>query len=372
MKHRDQKDSLKKIQALATILISLLQGIFVSSSLAQWVNPSERYINVYKEYSNASCPISDDEIKHFVYFAKDREAVRGHTFLKVSRFEGAQIMYSWKQLEPEKGEYDFTVIQEDYEYLLSQGKKLFIQLQDATFNPDFKAIPSYLLNEEYGGGAVIQRNDNGEPEGWVARRWNEKVQHRFALLLQALGDEYDGFIEGINLQETAIGVRNETDSAFTPERYVNSIKTNMLALKKAFPVSATIQYANFMPGEWLPWEDKEFLRSVYQYGEEIGVGLGAPDLMIRRKGQLNHALAMMHEGEYSVPLGIAVQDGNYVGKTGADQDYNENEDSGREGHENIVPMLHAFARDFLKVSYMFWVNQEPYFSEDVIPCFDAE
>lgn len=37
--------------------------------------------------------------------------------------------------------------------------------------------------------------------------------------------------------------------------------------------------------------------------------------------------------------------------------------------ENVVPLLHAFAKDFLKVDYMFWVNQEPYFEEDVIPCF---
>ena len=78
-----------------------------------------------------------------------------------------------------------------------------------------------------------------------------------------------------------------------------------------------MQYANFMPGEWLPWEDHGYLQSVYTYGQEIGVGLGSPDLMVQRRGQLNH----------------------------------------------------AFAKDFLNVKYMFWVDQEPYFSEDVIPCF---
>jgi hypothetical protein len=29
----------------------------------------------------------------------------------------------------------------------------------------------------------------------------------------------------------------------------------------------------------------------------------------------------MHEGTFTVPLGIAIQDGNYMGKTGADKDY---------------------------------------------------
>jgi hypothetical protein len=135
----------------------------------------------------------------------------------------------------------------------------------------------------------------------------------------------------------------------------------MLALKKAFPLSVTMQYANFVPGGWLKHSDKEYLHSIYQYGQEIGVGLGAPDLLFRKKEQLNHALAMMHEGKYSVPLGIAVQDGNYIEETG-NNDVVIN-------RKNIVPMLHAFADDFLKVNYMFWSCQEPYFTEDVIPCF---
>ena len=91
--------------------------------------------------------------------------------------------------------------------------------------------------------------------------------------------------------------------------------------------------------------------------------------MVTRKGQLNHALTQMHEGNFTVPIGIAVQDGNYIGKTGADKDYKENSDKGDNKRKNIVPMLNAFAKDFLKVSYMFWVNQEPYFKEDVTPCF---
>jgi hypothetical protein len=126
-------------------------------------------------------------------------------------------------------------------------------------------------------------------------------------------------------------------------------------------LSTTMQYANFMPGEWLPYDDKGFLRSVYHYGEEIGVGLGGPDLMVKRKGQLNHLIALMHEGTFSVPLGVAIQDGNYIEET-------DNLDIIKK-RENIVPLLHSFAMDFMKVNYMFWVCQEPYFTEDVIPCF---
>lgn len=352
--------------------VTLLGFVLPVYVFGQNDSPANRYSDAYKKYLGATCPLEADRIKHFVYFARERELIHEHPFLKIQRFEGAQIMYSWRELEPERGHYDFSIIREDYDYLLSHGKSLFIQLQDATFNPGYLGVPAYLLSDEFEGGSTPQFNDDGVAEGWVAKRWNPKVQQRFSLLLEALGKEFDGKVEGINLQESSIGVNSETDTTFTPGRYSESLKTNMLSLKKAFPQSTTMQYANFMPGEWLPWEDEGYLRSIYQFGQKTGVGLGGPDLMVQRKGQLNHALAMMHEYSYTVPLGIAVQDGNYTGKTGADQDYNEHEDHGLQVRENMVPLLHAFAKDFLHVSYMFWVYQEPYFSEDVIPCFTGE
>ena len=201
---------------------------------------------------------------------------------------------------------------------------------------------------------------------------NKNVRVRFALLLKALGEAFDGKIEGINLQETAVGLSKEKDPTYSPAVYAESIKANMQSLKAAFNVSTTMQYANFMPGEWLPWEDEGYLKSIYEYGNKIGVGLGAPDLMVKRKGQLNHALAMMHENEFDVHLGVAVQDGNYIGLTGADFLPGTNPKVSlevKEYRKNIVPLLHAFAKDFLKVQYMFWVNQEPYFEEDVLSCF---
>lgn len=360
----------KKFWLYSFLILIVFLNCKTNECFAQGENPAEKYLHVYKQFLGAGCPLESDDIKHFVYFARDREAVRNHPFLQITRFEGAQIMYPWKLLEPEKGKYDFSLISEDYLYLKNHGKKLFIQLQDATFNPDYIGVPEYLLTKEYNYGAIYQYNDDGKPEGWVARRWNKKVQQRFALLLEALGKEFDGKIEGINLQESAIGVSKNMDSTFSPQIYVLALKVNMMALRRAFPNSTTMQYANFMPGEWLPWEDLGYLRSIYKYGEKIGVGLGAPDLMVNRKGQLNHALAMMHENKFSVPLGIAIQDGNYVGKTGADEDYHESEVSENLNKPSLVPLLHAFAKNFLQIDYMFWVNQEPYFTQQVIPCFE--
>ena len=339
---------------------------FVPAARAQAQDSATRYADAYKAYASAACPIAEDGIRHFVYFARDREAIHDHPFLAHDRFVGAQIMYPWAKLEVGKGQYDFSLIEEDYEFLRSRGKVLFVQLQDVSFNPQFRAVPQYLAEDAYDGGALLKLSDDGTATGWIAKRWNERVRERFGLLLRALGDRFDGRIEGINLQETAIEITVADDTTFSPESYVEAIKANMLALKDAFPHSTTMQYANFLPGEWLPRQDRGYLRSIYRYGESIGVGLGAPDLMVWRQGQLNHALAMMHEGEFNVPLGIAVQDGNYVGLTGSEVPDAKGKEATR---RNIVPLLQAFAAGFLRLDYMFWVNQSPYFEEDVLPCF---
>ena len=357
---------MRKKQFFISVLLLL---IGVSLNAQHLENPSEKYKDAYKKYVDVTCPISQDSIRHFVYFSRDRASIIKHPLLFNSRFQGAQIMYSWKELESKKGHYDFSIIKEDIAYLKGYGKKLFIQLQDVTFDKRYKAVPNYLLTEEYDGGAVFQYDDDGKPAGWIAKRWNKKVQERFAKLLRALGNEFDQEIEGINLQETAIGIDGRTEPSFTEATYLQGIKNNMLAAKNAFPNATTMIYANFIPGEWLPFEDKGYLKSIYKYGEEIGVGLGGPDLMVTRKGQLNHALSQMHEGKFTVPLGIAIQDGNYISKTGADKDYKDTYDQANNDRKNLVPLLSAFAKDFLKVSYMFWVNQKPYFNEDVIPCF---
>lgn len=327
-----------------------------------WDNPAERYLTAHEKYDDATCPIGPDGIKHFVYFARERRAIRGHPLLESDRFEGAQIMYAWADLEPRLGVYDFSAIHADLDYLRQHGKTLFVQLQDASFWHRNVPVPRYLRADEFDGGATEQFYENGKPEGWVAKRWSPLVQDRFQALLAALGAEFDGEIAGINLQETAIGVSSETDPSFSPQLYFDGIKANMEALAGAFPNTDKLQYANFMPGEWLPWEDEGFLSGIYQHGEATGVGLGTPDLLMERKGQLNHPLAMMHEGTFSVPLGIAIQDGNYVGQTNSDEVRGE--------RISLVPKLQAFAKDFLQVDYMFWVDQEPYFEEDVLPCFE--
>lgn len=174
----------RKISLFALVL---MLSVVYGSLAAQKRVSGQRYMEEYKKYLNAACPIKGDSIRHLVYFGRDRQLIRDHPLLSHPLFKGAQIMYPWRQLEPEKGRYDFSQVKEDYEYLKKFGKTLFIQLQDATFSTKYEGVPLYLLSKEYNGGAVPQYDDNNKPAGWVAKRWNKKVRERFQLLFEALG-----------------------------------------------------------------------------------------------------------------------------------------------------------------------------------------
>lgn len=309
--------------------------------------------------------VSAKPVRHYVFFGQDREKIKeAALFLKSRVLEGAQVTYSWRQLEPKQDQYDFSYIREDLEFLNSKGKKLFIQLQDVTFSESRINVPRYLLQDAvYNGGADKQYQVNeGDEEhavvaGWAARRWDPAVQARFHKLLLAVGKEFDGRIEGINFAETSVGFGYSGrlfPKGFSFEVYRDAIVTNMKALKRAFPKTVVMQYANFMPGEWRPTRDRGYLRAVYQAAKDSKVGVGGPDLLPNRPGQLKSSYPLIREAAGIVPIGIAVQDGNY-----------EDVDP-KTGKRVTIAELIQFATEYLKVDYIFWCTQEPYYSEDLI------
>jgi len=211
----------------------------------------------------------------------------------------------------------------------------------------------------------IQDDDekHAVPEGWVARRWDPAVQERFHKLLLALGKEFDGKVEGINLAETAVSFGESGrlfPKGFTPATYRDAILANMRALKITFPKSVAMQYANFMPGEWLPGKDQRYLRSMYQRAREWKVGVGGPDLLPYKPGQMSHCYPLIRECAGQVPTGIAVQDGNYQHKNPKSE------------QPVTISELAGFATEYLKVDYIFWCTQEPFYSKNLIPFLQAQ
>ena len=302
------------------------------------------------------------EIKHFIFFSRDREGIKNSKFYSNTGLAGAQITYPWRRLEPQKDKYDFSEIEEDLTFLTSKGKRLFIQIQDVTFDSSYKAVPEYLINDPiYNGGQNpqygIKKDGTLVKEGWVARRWDKAVADRYHKLLEKLAVQFDGKIEGINLPETSVDFpdRKElTPIGFTNNNYVEAIKGNMLVLKNNFKKSVALQYANFMP-----FDSKADLKAIYGYAKTINMGMGGPDIKVYRQAQMENSYPLIRDISSYVKTGVAVQDGN------------SDVINPKTNKKVTINDILDFAQNYLKLDYVFWGIEEPFYSNKVLPYLNS-
>jgi hypothetical protein len=96
----------------------------------------------------ASVSIAAKPIQHFIFFGQDREKLKElASVFDVKTVAGAQVAYSWRQLESGKDQYDFSLIRADLAFLSAKGKKLFVQLQDVSFSEARINVPRYLTED---------------------------------------------------------------------------------------------------------------------------------------------------------------------------------------------------------------------------------
>jgi len=295
---------------------------------------------------------------NFVYFGRNHERVAESAFLTNPRIAGAQLTYTWRELEPDRDRYAFAPIREQLTLLARHGKRLFLQISDVTFSERLP-VPDYLVSDPafHGGAARKYEGSTGKFDGWVARRWDPAVGDRFARLLQALGREFDGVIEGVNLAETAIGFEDPAyhPPGFTFEAYAAGVRANLEHVRRAFSRSCVIIYANFMPGESLPGVNHGYLHGIYALAEQIGAGVGGPDILPYRKGQQANSLPLIAGRGSGVVAGMAVQDGNLE------------ERDPRTGQQVVVETLYRYAAEQLRLDYIFWGVEEPYYTRAILP-----
>ena len=110
-----------------------------------------------------------------------------------------------------------------------------------------------------------------------------------------------------------------------------------------------------MPGELLPWDDKGYLKSVFEQGMKLGVGLGGPDIIPYKKEQMNHSYKFANEYKGKIVVGYAVQEGNYSQK------------NANTGKRMTISDIYDFAASYLNTKYIFWYPEKPYFDQEVIP-----
>ncbi len=84
--------------------------------------------------------------KNFIFFNRDRERISEESFLKTASIIGAQLKYTWRELEPKRDQYELGEVLADLKYLEKHGKRLFIQLQDVSFS-ERANVTKYLIND---------------------------------------------------------------------------------------------------------------------------------------------------------------------------------------------------------------------------------
>lgn len=279
------------------------------------------------------------------------EALRG--VLERPDIGGVQVVYNWKALEPEKGRYDFSAIRDDLAVTDALGKKLFIQIQDRFFSPDARNVPDYLLTDPaYGGGLAPQSDNPGEglapASGWVAMQWNPAVRERYQSLLKALAAAFDGRVYGINLPETSADIDMKHDrSGFTCDGYFAGEMDNLKAARAAFTRSHVVQYVNFWPCEWD--NDHDYMGRLFAFAADHGIGLGGPDVIPYRKGQMKNSYPFFNRYKGKLDLvAMAVQEPTLT--------YRNPKTGKRFTLEEFVD----FASGYLGADVIFWSADSPW------------
>lgn len=266
---------------------------------------------------------------------------------------GAQVVYSWKELEPSFGHYDFSEIEGDLALASRRHKKLFVQVQDRFFSKAARNVPAYLLTDpRYKGGLAAQIGHPGENKpvtsGWVAMQWVPAVRQRFDALLRALAARFDGRIYGVNLPETAADLEpGQTAAGFTCDAYFQAELANMAAARAAFHRSYVVQYVNFWPCEWN--DNHHYMSRLFAFAAAHRIGLGGPDVVPWRKGQMKNAYPFFHRYKGKLPLvAMAVQEPTLTYRDPAT------------GKPFTRQAFESFAADYLGADIIFWTPQAPW------------
>lgn len=303
----------------------------------------------------ATLPVLAKTPENFVYTSSGGLDAAS-AILARSDIGGAQIVYNWRSLEPEKNQYNFSQIEKDLARLKGVNKKLFIQIQDRFFEQQARYVPDYLLNDpQYGGGLSPQFDNPGEGKpvgaGWVAQQWNADVRQRYQALLAALAARFDGQVYGVNLPETAIDLdKKKLPKGFSCDNYFAAEMENLAYARKVFSKTHVVQYVNFWPCEWN--NSHNYMGRLFAYASANNVGLGGPDIVPWRKGQMKNAYPFFNQYKGKLSLvSLAVQEPTLTYK------------NPKTGKPFSKQEFVQFGEDYLGADIIFWSTSSPWLSE---------
>ncbi len=242
--------------------------------------------------------------------------------------------YTWRELEPSQGQYNFSELKSDLDFAASQGMHLIAMVEDKTFVNEVPA-PAYL-------SWLTPRNQAG---GWTIARWAPQVVTRHKALLSAIGARFDGHpnFEGVATQETAPSLGNAELNAtgYTPEKFRDALIEILSHGAQVLPKSRMFFFMNYLPRQ------QSYLGDVAAAVASKGVVMGGPDVMPDEHALQEHTYPLYREFAGKMPLFGQVEPICY---------HHQHADWSKPTKYWSPAELFRYARDNLDVNYMFWVN----------------
>ncbi|MCW3846199.1 hypothetical protein OF829_03040 [Sphingomonas sp. LB-2] len=298
----------------------------------------------------AATPAAAAPLRNFLYMGQDDLDV-SLKLLDRPDIQGVQVLYIWKNLEPQKGVYDFSMIEHDLALAQKRGKQFWLQIQDRSFRPEARWFPKYLLEgPEYGGGIARQYDDRGGTQvaaGWVVRQWDPQVRARYQALIAALAKQFDGRILGFNTEESAADVGKDPPEGYSCDAYFEGSKENILFARGAFKRSHVVQYVNFWPCGWA--NANGYMSRFFEFAAANRIGVGGPDIVPNWRPQMRNSYPFIHDYRDKVPVvAMAIQEPtlDYINPV-TQKPFTKDE-------------FIAFATDYLGVDVIFWARSSPW------------
>lgn len=180
---------------------------------------------------------------------------------------GMQRRYTWRELEPTPGHYDFSAIKADLDLLSGQGMRLVVLIEDKAFMKNVRPTPAYL--KDY---SLLNRTG-----GYTVMRWSPYVVTRMKALLDAMGKQFDAnpYFEGVAIQETALSMTPAllSDNGYTPEKYRDALIAIITGAAQSFPTSRVFWYMNFLTGK------QSYIGDIATAVAPYDVIMGGPDVL---------------------------------------------------------------------------------------------
>jgi hypothetical protein len=254
---------------------------------------------------------------HYVYADSNDKAFAGgiqdlpRSLVKNNpNFRGYHVRYSWANLEPAKGRYDFSAVLRDLQTAASDNKKLIVHIHDRNWQRNERIpIPTYMLTDPVYEGGMYEAIDSQSGQFvTMPKKWVPAYTQRFQALILALGAAIDRnpYLAYVATEEAHLPGAT-TQSGFTSAKLRDHYIAVYTTAAAAFPTTIFSQWGNWRGG--LTSADlSEMFRHLVEVTKN---GFGGPDAL-NDKRSLDNAFGPFYRKYRGIaPITMSSQASSY-------------------------------------------------------------